>query len=394
MEGRDFDLIVIGSGPGGYVAAIRAAQLGLKAAVVERDKVGGVCLNIGCIPSKSLIHQAELLRAIPGLEELGVKVDRSGMDYAKAYAKSRKAADTLSRGVQYLLKKNNVELITGEAALAGPHEVAVGGRTVSAGALVVATGSRPREIPGFPFDGKVVLSSTDALMLQRLPRRMLVLGGGAIGVEFTHILNAFGVEVHLVEMMDRILPLEDAGSVAVLDKALRRRGVDHRHGHEGARHGDHVLGSPGHPRGPRRNALHGRSRPGAGGGRTRAEHRRPRPRAAGHRPRARVRPRGRRVPHEGAVRVRHRRRGRQHPVAGARGVEGRRDRRRAHRGHVRGRRASTRCRSPAGCTASRRSRASATPRRRRRRRAGRSRRPCSPTGARASRWRSSRPRGR
>ncbi len=225
MEARDFDLIVIGSGPGGYVAAIRAAQLGLKAAVVERDKVGGVCLNIGCIPSKSLIHQAELLRAIPGLEELGVKVDRSGLDYARAHAKSRKAADTLSRGVQYLLKKNNVELIAGEASLAGPNEVAVGGRTVSAGAIVVATGSRPREIAGFPFDGKVVLSSTDALMLQRLPRRMLVLGGGAIGVEFAHILNAFGVEVRLVEMMDRILPLEDAGSVAVLDKALRRRGV-------------------------------------------------------------------------------------------------------------------------------------------------------------------------
>jgi len=225
MEGRDFDLIVIGSGPGGYVAAIRAAQLGLKAAVVERDKVGGVCLNIGCIPSKSLIHQAELVRGIPGLEELGVKVDRAGLDYAKAYAKSRKAADTLSRGVQFLLKKNNVELIAGEAALAGANEVTVGGRTLSAGAIVVATGSRPRDIPGFPFDGKVVLSSTDALMLQRLPRRMLVLGGGAIGVEFTHILNAFGVEVHLVEMMDRILPLEDAGSVAVLDKSLRRRGV-------------------------------------------------------------------------------------------------------------------------------------------------------------------------
>ena len=222
---RDFDVLIIGSGPGGYVAAIRAAQLGLKAAVVERDKPGGVCLNVGCIPSKALIHQAELLRAIPGLEELGVKVDRSGLDYAKAYAKSRKAADTLSRGVQYLLKKNHVELIAGEGTCAGPNEVAVGGRTMSAGALVVATGSRPREIPGFPFDGKVVLSSTDALMLQRLPRRMLVLGGGAIGVEFTHLLNAFGVEVHLVEMMDRILPLEDAGSVAVLDKALRRRGV-------------------------------------------------------------------------------------------------------------------------------------------------------------------------
>ena len=169
------------------MAAIRAAQLGLKAAVVERDKLGGVCLNVGCIPSKALIHQAELLRAIPGLEELGVKVDRSGLDYAKAYAKSRKAADTLSRGVQFLLKKNHVELIAGEGGLRRDRTRSPSdGRTLSAGALVVATGSRPREIPGFPFDGKVVLSSTDALMLQRLPRRMLVLGGGAIGVEFTH----------------------------------------------------------------------------------------------------------------------------------------------------------------------------------------------------------------
>ena len=225
MATRDFDVVVIGSGPGGYVAAIRAAQLGLRAAVVEKDKVGGVCLNVGCIPSKALIHQAGLVRAIPGLEELGVKVDRSGLDYGKAYAKSRKAADTLSRGVQFLLKKNGVELIPGAATLAGPNAVSVAGRTVSAGALVVATGSRPREIPGFPFDGKVVLSSTDALMLQRLPRRVLVLGAGAIGVEFAHVLNAFGVAVHLVEMMDRILPLEDAGTVAVLDTSLRRRGV-------------------------------------------------------------------------------------------------------------------------------------------------------------------------
>lgn len=225
MEARDFDLIVIGAGPGGYVAAIRAAQLGLKAAVVERDRVGGVCLNVGCIPSKSLIRQAELVRSIPGLEALGAKVDRSGIDYARAQEKSRKAADTLSRGVQFLLKKNGVELIAGEATIAGPNAVAVGKATLTARSIVVATGSRPREIPGFPFDGEVVLSSTDALMLRALPRRMLVLGGGAIGVEFSHVFNAFGVEVHLVEMMDRILPLEDAGTVAVLDRALRRRGV-------------------------------------------------------------------------------------------------------------------------------------------------------------------------
>jgi dihydrolipoamide dehydrogenase len=233
MATYDYDLVVLGAGPGGYVAAIRAAQLGLKAAVVEKDKPGGVCLNIGCIPSKAIIHQAELVRSAQELGELGVKVDLGGLDYGKVFAASRKAADTLSRGVGYLLKKNNVELIVGEGSISKPHEVqvkAVGGggsaaKKLSARNILIATGSRPRPLPGFDFDEKLVLSSTGALMLQELPKRVCILGGGAIGVEFAHVMNAFGVEVHLVEMLDHLLPLEDVEIADVLTRAFKKRGL-------------------------------------------------------------------------------------------------------------------------------------------------------------------------
>ena len=144
----DFDVLIIGSGPGGYVAGIRAAQLGLKAAVIEKDKTGGVCLNIGCIPSKALIHQAEIYQSIPELAAMGIKADLSDFDYQKVYEKSRQAADRLSRGVAFLLKKNQVELVQGEAAQVKPGEVSLqDGRKLTGKAIILATGSRPREIP-------------------------------------------------------------------------------------------------------------------------------------------------------------------------------------------------------------------------------------------------------
>jgi dihydrolipoamide dehydrogenase len=226
MANYDYDLLVLGAGPGGYVAAIRATQLGLKAGVIEKDKPGGVCLNIGCIPSKALIHQAELMRCGQELEQIGVKVDASGLDYGKVFAYSRKAADTLSRGVGYLLKKNKIDLIEGEGVITSAHEIEVKGHgKVTGKNLLIATGSRPRSIPGFDIDEKAVLSSTGALMLEKLPKRMCVLGGGAIGVEFAHIMNAFGVEVHLVEMLDHLLPLEDEEAVQVLVRSFKKRGV-------------------------------------------------------------------------------------------------------------------------------------------------------------------------
>lgn len=223
---NNFDLIVIGSGPGGYVAAIRASQLGLKTAVIEKGKPGGVCLNIGCIPSKALIHQAEMFTSLEDMEAVGVKVDRSGFDYSKVFKKSRKTADTLSKGISFLLNKNKIELIEGEAKLNASNEVSTtDGRKFTAKNIIIATGSSPIELPAFPFDEEKVLSSTGALMLEKLPEKMLILGAGAIGVEFSYIFNAFGVEIHLVEMMDRILPIEDEEVVDVLKRSFRKKKI-------------------------------------------------------------------------------------------------------------------------------------------------------------------------
>jgi len=222
----DYDLVVIGSGPGGYVAAIRATQLGMTAAVIEKDKPGGVCLNIGCIPSKALIHQAEVFRQSEELSSMGATIDYTGFSYKNVYKKSRAAADKLSKGVQFLLKKNNVEYIEGTAKLSGPHEVTVdGSKKVTGKNILVATGSRPRSIPGFDFDEKKVLSSTGALMLQEIPGRMVILGAGYIGMEFAHVMSSFGVEVTVVEMLDRILPNSDVEVVDVLHKEFNRRGI-------------------------------------------------------------------------------------------------------------------------------------------------------------------------
>jgi len=226
MGSYDFDLVIIGAGPGGYVAAIRATQLGLKACVIEKDKPGGTCLNIGCIPSKALIHLAEVFRSAAELEGMGVKVDRSAFDYVQVFKKSRKAADTLSRGVAFLLKKNKIEYFQAAAALKGPNEVTLSdGKTVSGKSIIVATGSRPRVIPGFEFDGRQVLSSDHALMLEKLPKSVIILGGGFIGVEFAHIMNGFGVQVTVVELLDRIVPLEDAECSDVLARAFKKRGI-------------------------------------------------------------------------------------------------------------------------------------------------------------------------
>lgn len=223
---NQFDLIIIGSGPGGYVAAIRASQLDLKTAVIEKGKPGGVCLNIGCIPSKALIHQAEMFNSLEDMESVGVKIDRNGFDYSKVFRKSRKAADTLSKGISFLLNKNKVELIEGEARLSGINEVTtIDGRKFTAKNIIIATGSSPIELPAFPFDEEKVLSSTGALMLEKLPEKMLILGAGAIGVEFSYIFNAFGVEIHLVEMMDRILPIEDEEIVDVLKRSFRKKKI-------------------------------------------------------------------------------------------------------------------------------------------------------------------------
>ncbi len=226
MAEYKYDLLVIGSGPGGYVAAIRASQLGLKTAIVEKDKPGGVCLNIGCIPSKALIHQAEIFNSQKGLAEMGISVDASKFDYTVVFKKSRQAADRLSKGVQSLIKKNKIEYVAGTAKVVAPHEVEIDGKErISAKNILVATGSRPRQIPGFEFDEKQVISSTGALMLEKLPGSLVILGAGAIGMEFAHVMSSFGVKVTVVEMLDQILPLEDHDSVEVVARDFKKRGV-------------------------------------------------------------------------------------------------------------------------------------------------------------------------
>jgi len=222
----EYDVVIIGAGPGGYVAAIRAAQLGLKACIVEKDKPGGVCLNVGCIPSKSLIHQAGLVAGAEALRALGAQVDLSGLDYRKAFAASRKAADRLSKGVQFLLKKNKVDYRAGTARFASARELLIdGATTVRAKAFIIATGSRPRTLAGFDFDERTVLSSTGALMLESVPKRAVILGAGAIGMELGYVWNAFGTKLTIVEAMDRVLPIEDAEAAAVVRKAFEARGI-------------------------------------------------------------------------------------------------------------------------------------------------------------------------
>ncbi len=222
----DYDLIVIGAGPGGYVAALRAAQLKMSVAIIEEKHLGGVCLNVGCIPSKTLIHLAGIYKSASELENMGIAIDRGGFDYAKVQALSRNAADTLSKGVAYLLKKNGVNVFFGRGVIQSPHEVAIdGGRTLSGRNIIIATGSGPRKIAGFDFNESTVLSSTGALMMTELPKSLLIIGGGAIGVEFGYIMNCFGVKVYLVEIMENILPLEDEDITALLRKIFVKRGI-------------------------------------------------------------------------------------------------------------------------------------------------------------------------
>ncbi len=220
-----YDLVIIGAGPGGYVAAIRAAQLGLKVALVEKEHLGGVCLNWGCIPTKSLLRNAEVISLLGRGKDFGFTVSGVQVDYGAAVDRSRKVAERLVKGIAALMRKNQIEVIEGVGTLRSPAEVLVGDRVLSARAVIVATGSRARSIPGVTPDGERVLTYREAIVLRELPRSAVVIGAGPIGMEFAHIWNAYGCEVTVIEMLPRILPLEDEEVSAEVERAFKRRKV-------------------------------------------------------------------------------------------------------------------------------------------------------------------------
>ncbi len=221
-----YDLIVIGTGPGGYHAAIRAAQLGLKVLAIEKAEVGGVCLNVGCIPTKALLHAAQVLKESEGASAFGLVLEKKALDLEKLGAWRDAVVKKLTGGVEFLFKSTGVKLKRGTAKLVGPNEVAVGDSRFSAKHILLATGSRPAELPGFPFDEQRVVSSTGALKLENgVPKRFLAIGAGAIGLEFAAIYRAFGAEVTVVEFMDQILPESDSEVAGMLARALKKQGV-------------------------------------------------------------------------------------------------------------------------------------------------------------------------
>ena len=219
----NYDIIIIGSGPGGYVAAIRAAQLGRRVAIVERAEAGGVCLNWGCIPTKALVRSAQVYADCKSAASFGITVEGDiKPDWQKIVARERTVASTMNKGVQFLLKKNNIEFIAGHGRLASPHTVEVEGTSYEAGAVILATGARPREMPFMPIDGRHVVSSREALTLPELPESIVIVGSGAIGSEFAYIFATLGVKVTIVEYMPQIMPLEDEDTAAAMERAFRK----------------------------------------------------------------------------------------------------------------------------------------------------------------------------
>jgi len=225
-----YDVAIIGGGPGGYVGAIRAAQLGLRTAVVEREKLGGTCLHVGCIPTKALLHTAELVERLKDAADLGVRVGEVGVDLTAAHRRKARVVETLHKGVQYLMRKHKVDVFTGAGRFLGPQKVGValadGSETeLLARHVIIATGSAPRSLPGIAIDNRRILDSTGALALEAVPTSIAILGAGPVGVEFASLFRAFGSEVALIELLPTLVPLEDEEVGQALERAFARRGI-------------------------------------------------------------------------------------------------------------------------------------------------------------------------
>ena len=232
-----YDIVIIGAGPGGYVAALRAAQLGMKTAVAERDSVGGTCLNWGCIPSKALIRNAEVVSLFKNAHFWGVNIDGMQVDFGSAIDRSRGVVDRMTRGVNFLFRKNGVDVVSGQASLRDAHTVAVEGadEPLEASSIIIATGARPRSLPGLEVDGELVMTSREALEAKTMPASAVFVGGGAIGCELAFVYNAYGVDTTIVEALPRLLPLEDAEVSAEVERVFNRQGIH-------CRPGTHLVG--------------------------------------------------------------------------------------------------------------------------------------------------------
>jgi len=227
----DYDVTIIGAGPGGYVAAVRAAQLGLKVALVEEEYLGGVCLNWGCIPTKALLRNAEVVSLLDRGREFGFSVSDVELDFSAAVDRSRKVSERLVKGVGFLMRKNDVDVIEGRGVLGSPTTVEVdlnegGTRTIETDHVIIATGARARTIPGIEPDGERVLTYRNAIVLRELPESVVVVGAGPIGMEFAHVWSSYGSEVTVVEMLPHAVPLEDEEASKEVERAFKRRGVN------------------------------------------------------------------------------------------------------------------------------------------------------------------------
>ena len=220
-----YDVIVLGSGPGGYVTAIRASQLGLKTAVIEKESLGGVCLNWGCIPTKALLKSAQVFDYLKHAEDYGLSVKQYDKDFTKVVARSRNVADGMSKGVQFLLKKNKIDVLKGFGKLKPGKKVDVDGTEYSADHIIIATGSRSRVLPNLPQDGKKVIGYREAMTLEKQPKSMIIVGSGAIGVEFAHFYNTMGTDVTLVEFQPNIVPVEDIDVSKQFERSFKKAGI-------------------------------------------------------------------------------------------------------------------------------------------------------------------------